>query len=148
MIPLVTACGGGSSSASCEQPIREELDPASLTHVIDVDDARFRTNPPTSGPHIAGALPSGIVRAPIPGAVQVAILEGGNVLVQYDPSVSSTDVDQLAGLVADEVVVALNYDLPSPIVATAWTYKLTCDAVDLDALDEFIGAHAGAAIGH
>jgi hypothetical protein len=148
-LATLAACGGGGSgSASCEQPIREELDPASLTHVIDPEDARFRTDPPTSGPHVSGALPSGVLRTPIPGAVQVAILEAGNVLVQYDDSLPSTDVDALAGLATDEVVVTVNYDLPAPVVATAWTYKLTCDAVDVDALQDFIDDHAGAAIAH
>src|SRR5690606_7285135 len=89
IVSLLTACGGGSATALCDQPIREELDPASLTHVLDPDDARFKTNPPTSGPHVSGALPTGVVETPIPGAVQVAVLEGGNVIVQYAPSTSA-----------------------------------------------------------
>src|SRR5690606_34869092 len=112
-----------------DQPVREELDPASLTHVVDPATAKFRTNPPTSGPHVSGALPTGVLAEPIPGAVQVAILEGGGVLVQHR-DLSPADATAVEAFAGDDVVVAPNPDLPSPVVATAWTYKLTCDAVD------------------
>jgi hypothetical protein len=148
IVPTLAACGGGSSSASCDQPVREELDPASLTHVIAADDARFRTNPPTSGPHVGTAAPTGALTESIPGAVQVAILEAGNVLVQYSPDLDAGGVEELRGLVADTVVVAPNAELPAPVVATAWTYKLSCEAVDLDAVGDFIDDHAGAVLGH
>jgi hypothetical protein len=143
-----TGCGDdGSASSACDQPVREELDPASLTHVIDPADARFTTNPPTSGPHVSGALPTGVVDEPIPGAVQVAVLEGGNVLVQYR-DLSDADRTEVEAFAGDQVVVAPNPDLPAPVVATAWTYKLTCDALDVDAVETFIADHAGAAVNH
>src|SRR5690606_18327470 len=126
-LSVFTACGGDDASASCAQPVREELDPASLTHVIDPDDATFRTNPPTSGPHVSGAPPTGVLDEPIPGAVQVAILEGGGVLVQHR-DLSPADVEAVEALAGEDVVVAPNDDLPAPVVATAWTYKLSCDA--------------------
>jgi hypothetical protein len=144
---VVTACGGGSSSASCDQPIREELDPASLTHVIDPSSARFRTDPPTSGPHVSGALPTGALDQAIPGAVQVAILEQGHVVVQYR-DIPDADVSQVRDLASDQVVVAPNPDLPKPVIATAWTYKLSCSALDLPAVQKFIRAHEGAAVNH
>ena len=131
----------------CDQPVREELDPASLTHVIDPTTARFKTDPPTSGPHVSGALPTGVVDDPILGAVQVAILEGGNVLVQYR-DLSAADLDEVKAFAGDQVVVAPNPDLPgdADVVATAWTYKLTCTALDVDAVETFIADHAGAAV--
>jgi hypothetical protein len=143
----VTACGGAGASASCDQPIREELDPASLTHVIDPSSARFLTNPPTSGPHVAGALPTGAIDQELPGAVQVAVLEQGHVLVQYR-DLTDADAARLRDLGGDQVVVAPNHDLPDPVVATAWTYKLTCSAVDVPAVERFIHDHAGAAVDH
>jgi hypothetical protein len=143
----LTACGGGSASASCQQPIREELDPAHLTHVIDPASARFLTDPPTSGPHVASALPSGVLFAAIPGAVQVALLEQGNVLVQHR-DLAEADVAALEALVSNVVVVAPNPDLPEPVIATAWTYKLNCDAVDVAALESFIADHAGQELEH
>jgi hypothetical protein len=144
-LTTVSACGGGSSSSACEQPIREELDPASLTHVIDPATARFKTDPPTSGPHVSGAVPTGLVDEPIPGAVQVAILEGGDVVVQYR-DLTGADLDEVKLFAGDQVVVAPNPDLPAEVVATAWTYKLTCTALDIDAIETFIADHAGAAV--
>jgi hypothetical protein len=133
----------------CEQPVREELDPASFTHVIDPTTARFKTDPPTSGPHVSGALPTGAVDEPVLGAVQVSILEGGKVLVQYR-DLTGTDLDEVKAFAGDQVVVAPNPDLPgdATVVATAWTYKLSCRALDIDAVETFIADHAGAAINH
>jgi hypothetical protein len=146
---VTAACGGddGANSSSCRQPVREELDPASFTHVIDPADARFQTDPPTSGPHTSGALPTGVVDEAIPGAVQVAILEGGNVIVQYR-DLGADALAEVAAFAGPQVVVAPNPDLPSPVVATAWTYKLQCDALDVDAVETFIADHAGAAVNH
>jgi Protein of unknown function (DUF3105) len=146
---LFTACGGGGGSASsaCEQPVREELDPASFTHVIDPSTARFKTDPPTSGPHVSGKLPTGVVAEALPGAVQVAVLEGGNVIVQYR-DLSDADRGEVEAFAGEQVVVAPNPDLPAPVVATAWTYKLTCDALDIHAVETFIADHAGAAVNH
>ena len=36
-----------------------------------------------------------------------------------------------------------NPDLPGPVVATAWLFKRTCDAVDADALQEFVDERVG-----
>jgi hypothetical protein len=147
IITAIAACGGGSGSASCEQPIREELDPAHLTHVIDPASARFLTDPPTSGPHVASALPQGVLPAAIPGAVQVALLEQGNVLVQHR-DLGDDDITALEALASNVVVVAPNPELPEPVIATAWTFKLRCDALDVVALESFIADHAGRAIEH
>jgi hypothetical protein len=152
IVSLTAACGGdggGDASAVCEQPVREELDPASFTHVIDPATARFQTDPPTSGPHVSGALPTGVVADPLPAAVQVSILEGGNVIVQYR-GLAAADLGEVEAFAGDQVVVAPNPDLPgdATVVATAWTYKLTCTALDIDAVETFIADHAGAAINH
>jgi hypothetical protein len=147
-LSAVAACGGGSSgpaSSACDQPIREELDPASFTHVIDPDGGNFKTDPPTSGPHVSGAVPTGLVDGALPGAVQVAILEAGDVIVQYR-DLTGDDLDEVKLFAGHQVVVAPNPDLPAPVIATAWTYKLTCDALDIDAIETFIADHAGAAV--
>jgi hypothetical protein len=147
-LSAVAACGGGSSgsaSSACDQPIREELDPASFTHVIDPATANFKTDPPTSGPHVSGAVPTGLVDGALPGAVQVAILEAGDVIVQYR-DLTGDDLDEVKLFAGHQVVVAPNPDLPAPVIATAWTYKLTCDALDIDAIETFIADHAGAAV--
>jgi hypothetical protein len=138
----ITACGGNSSARPCDQPVREELDPSSIVHVIDPQNANFRTNPPTSGPHTSSPGPTGALDEPIPGAVQVNILERGDVLVQYRDLDAATTAT-VRSLAVDRVVVAPNPTLPAPVVATAWTYKLTCRALDTTAIAAFVKAHEG-----
>ena len=91
-VPALAACGGGSGSAACSVPVREELDPKSLLHVIDPATAVYTTDPPTSGPHLGAPAPTGLVTSPMLPAVQVSILERGDVLVQYR---DAADVDAL-----------------------------------------------------
>ncbi len=127
--------------------MQEEEDLASILHVLPDSQTAYTTDPPTSGPH-ASAAPTGAVDQPLPRPVQVAVLERGDVLVQYDPTLPAGDVAFLVDLGGDQVVVAPNDGLPAPVVATAWTWKLVCEGVDLDALDRFVADHAGTVTGH
>ena len=134
------ACGGGGGgSAGCRE-LREGEDPLSIQHIVDPDGYRFLTEPPTSGPHIAGPTPEGVVDQPIANAIQVRILESGHAVVQYDPaSVDDTGRAALAALADHGAVVAPGVDLPAPVVATAWTWKLTCQSADdLAAIERFV----------
>lgn len=126
-------------------PIQEEpLDPTYLVHVVGTgEDIEYRSDPPTSGPHKAGPPVEGVVDEPLPRPVQVGILERGDVLVQHAPDLTPEEQADLATLAAPGVVIAPNPDLPAPVVATAWTHKRTCDAVDLDALQGFIDERRG-----
>lgn len=143
---VLAACGGSGSgtapSRACTE-VRERLDPASAQHLLPgAPEPRYLTDPPTSGAHALVSLPSGALDAPVPKPVQVAILEAGGVLVQYR-GLAPDDVGRLRALAGGDVRVAPAERLPAPVVATAWTYKLTCSAVDLAALRRFIAAHAG-----
>jgi hypothetical protein len=135
---LVVGCSDDGHSA-CGPILREALDPAYVVHVLGSDtDVEYTSEPPTSGPHQLAPPIEGVVDHPIPRPVQVGILERGDVLLQHDPDLDPDAVKRLEGLAGDGVVVAPNPDLPSPIVATAWVFKRTCDAVDVAALQEFI----------
>lgn len=137
LLPLA-ACG--SSSSACGVPVREELDPDHLLHVTDPNAVTFRTDTPSSGPHLSAGGPTGVVDEPLLPAVQVAILERGDVLVQYrDPA----DAEALRALAADRVVVAPRPTLDERVVATAWTYRLGCTGLDTKAVERFMAAHAG-----
>ena len=139
------ATGCGAARAACGSPVREPLDPNHLLHVTDPAVARYQTDPPTSGAHLGTPGPEGFVATPLLPAVQVTILERGDVLVQYrDP----TDAAALASLVRNRVVVAPQPSLPARVVVTAWTYKLSCSAVDAKALTKFAEAHAGKPLEH
>jgi hypothetical protein len=144
-LSLLSLAGCGSTSDACGVPVREELDPSHLLHVTDPSVAKYATDPPTSGAHLATSAPGGLVRAPMLPAVQITILERGDILVQYR---DAEDLPALEGLVTNRIVVAPQPSLPARIVVTAWTYKLTCKAVDADAINAFADAHAGKAQEH
>ena len=134
----------GDDDRACGRITHEVLDPAYVVHVLGSDaDVEYTSDPPTSGPHSLAPPVEGVVDESIARPVQVGILERGDVLVQHDPDLDAADVATLQELAGDGVVVAPNPDLPSPVVATAWLYKRTCDAVDLAALEEFIDQHQG-----
>lgn len=139
------ACGANDGpSAACGPTTREALDPAYLVHVLE-DDAgiEYTSDPPTSGPHQPGPAAGGRLDEPITRPVQVGILERGDVLLQHDPDLPAADLEALRALAGDRVVVAPNPDLPDPVVATAWLFKRTCDAVEAPALQDFIDERVG-----
>ena len=149
-IALVTALAlaacddGDSEGAGCAPAGQEQLDPASATgHVLPgAPEPKYLTDPPTSGPHQSGTPPSGRVDRPLTRPEQVTLLEGGEILLQHR-DLSSGDRQALEGLAGDDVTVAPNPDLPAAVVATAWTYKQTCERADLASLREFIREHRG-----
>jgi hypothetical protein len=147
LLAPVAACSAGGGEAGCAAPVEEPLDPAVLLHVLPGSPVTYLTDPPTSGPH-AGAAPSGDVDEALAGPVQVAVLERGDVLVQYSPELGDEEVAFLRDLAGDRVVTAPNDALPAAVVATAWQWKLVCEQIDLDAIDRFVADRAGAVDGH
>lgn len=139
----VLLVAGRSGPGPCEPPVRDPLDPRSLQHALPgAPPPSYATEPPTSGPHQAGGLAGGVVDQPLPGPVQVGILEAGQVLVQHrdlDP-VERTRLEALAGPL---VVVAPNPALPTRVVASAWRTRQGCHAVDATELRRFVSDHAG-----
>ena len=147
VIGALSVAGCGDNSAAGCREIREPEDPLSIQHVIDAGSATFLTDPPTSGPHTAGRAARGLLDQPLAPAAQVRVLESGGVVVQYEAPASEVDVRSL--LDANEVLLAIapGTDLPAPVVATAWTWKLTCDTADLDAISRFAQLRAAEAPG-
>ena len=136
----LAACGKGSTTSSkCGPGVRETLD-SNLNHVLPGGvEPTYLTDPPTSGPHTPGSLPTGVESTPLSKPVQVGALEAGIVLVQYrDP----TDLEALRPMATGKTVVAPNPSLPARVVATAWLWKQTCSAVDTAALAGFAAEHA------
>jgi hypothetical protein len=136
-------CGSGTAgsggSGACGPIRREALDPAFLVHVLeDGPDLQYRSDPPTSGPHQPAPPVDGASQEPLTRPVQVGLLEQGDVLIQHRPDLPAEEVDTLAGLAGEGVVVAPNPDLPDAVVATAWVHKRACRSADLPALQEFI----------
>ena len=88
---------------------------------------------PHRRPHARGVLDAGV-----PPEIQVRVLESGGVMVQYDDTVVGAELEQLRSIGSPSIVVApAASPLPARIVATAWTWKLSCSAVDLRTLEAF-----------
>ncbi len=143
-VMATSGCRPTTTDSACGPITRERLDPAYLVHVIrDDPDVVYTTDPPTSGPHKPGPAISGVVTEQLSRPIQVGVLERGDVLLQHTPNLDQDHQAQLNALSGPGVVVAPNADLPSPVVATAWTYKLRCAAVDVDPLGQFIDQRVG-----
>ena len=111
--------------------------------MLSDEGVRYTSDPPTSGPHQPTPPVEGVVSQPLTRPVQVGVLERGDVLLQHRPDLPGDQQAALDALAGDGVVVAPNPDLDDPVVATAWLHKRTCEAVDVDALQEFIDERRG-----
>jgi hypothetical protein len=135
--PHVTSTRARACSAAFAEPI----DPLSSQHLLPgAAEPPYSTDPPTSGAHKPGIHPTGALTEPIERAIQVSLLEQGDVLIQYR-GVSTSARHQLNSLAGGYVTVAPNSTLPEPIVATAWLWKMTCSRVDTKALRDFGVTH-------
>jgi hypothetical protein len=138
----LAGCGDDAPPQACGPIVREPADPRSSVHVLPgTEPITYASNPPTSGPHERSEV-SGAVHEPLSPPVQVGLLEHGVVLIQWR-DLEGEDRDALEAMAGGDVVVAPNPGLDSTVVATAWTAKRTCDAVDVDALNEFIAERRG-----
>lgn len=157
VLAVMSLAGCGSATEVCTE-LREPEDPLSGLHVIG-DDVAYSTDPPTSGPHWAVEAPTGLQEAVLPLPVQVRILESGGVVVQTADAEALAALADLAsdGLTPPEgdrpaaegslVVAPGPADLDALVVATAWTWKLQCSAVDLEAVRVFAAQRRHAAPG-
>jgi len=138
----IAACGGGGASTTCSSAKPEPINP-DLHHVFAGGaEPIYTTDPPTSGPHTPGAVPTGVLDHELSRPSQVGALEAGVVLLQFR-DLSADETRSLDELVTDNVVVAPNAALPDRVVATAWLSKQTCSGVDTAALRGFIRTRAG-----
>lgn len=140
---LLGACGdGGDGAGGCGPVRREPLDTRAVHVLPGADPPEYRTDPPTSGPHLPSPSTEAVRDEPIAAPVQVGLLEEGTVLIQHVGLAADerADVEDLAG---DGVVVAPAASLPDgdAVVATAWVTKQACAGVDLDALRAFAADH-------
>ena len=153
---LLGGCGrGGQDGAAtvpaCGPDTEEPLDPGSVRHVLPgAPEPSYATDPPTSGPHLAGGAVEGAHDEPLSRPVQVAVLEEGGVVVQHrglDPAGRA----RLEALAGPQVAVAPNPGLGAPVVATAWQHRLVCGdagAEAVEAVELFVADHRGGGPGH
>jgi len=107
---------------------------------------RYASDPPTSGPHFAGAARWGAHERPISKSLQVHNLEDGGVLVQYNCTDCDDLVSRLRDVVRrypDKVILAPYPGMKARIALTAWSYVDAFDEFDEKRILRFIDAHRG-----
>lgn len=138
------ACGssGDDGTGGCGPVRREELDTRSVHALPGAEDPEYRTDPPTSGPHLPSPSTEDVRSEPVAAPVQVGLLEEGRVLLQHS---GLTEAEQAAveALAGDGVIVAPADHLPedAAVVATAWVTKQVCAEVDVATLERFATDH-------
>lgn len=109
-----------------------------------IEGARFAANPPAGGDHAAGAARVGRYTAGDDdlGAI-VHAMEHGRAVLWYRPDVGEEAERMLTG-VADQyerdVLLVEREGMRTPIAATSWGRRLTCDEAEPDRLAEFVRA--------
>lgn len=143
LVAGLAACGGdGGGSGACGPVRREPLDSRAVHVLPGAEAPDYRTDPPTSGPHLPSPSTQDVRDDPVDPAVQVGLLEEGRVLLQHE-GLTDAERSEVEALAGDGVIVAPAEDLPddAAVVATAWVTKQVCTAVDVGALEAFAEAN-------
>jgi hypothetical protein len=109
---------------------------------VNVGEATYNTDPPTSGPHTSQLAPAGLNDLPAPDEVLVHNMEHGYVIAWYNcnaqPILSGEDCAQLRNDIAQAIagnrhaVGMPDTTMEKRIALTAWQF--------MDAFDEFDAA--------
>lgn len=85
--------------------------------------ARYNSAPPTSGPHFAATIATGVYQSPIAEGLTVHAMEHGHVVIQYARNLPGDQIDllnRIARRFGADVVLAPYDKLDSGIALTAW----------------------------
>ena len=137
---MQTACSG---EVGCDTPRQEPLSASSSLHLLGNTEATWETNPPTSGPHYPVPPRGGNYDYTLSNLEQVAFLESGGVIIQFLPNNKNVNLQQLRSFSNQSVIVSPNQTLESSLVATAWTWKLTCAEYLPEKLNKFVSEYQG-----
>jgi hypothetical protein len=102
---------------------------------------RYNSLPPTSGPHFAFTIATGIYTSPIAEGLTVHAMEHGHVVIQYAPGTPRGDVDALtrtARRYGADVVLAPYPKLRTGIALTAWGRIDLLDHYDQARISTFV----------
>ena len=161
----VVALGGGGSTdaraaleqAGCTLSATPALAGDHSVTTPEGTSTKWKTTPPTSGPHYAVPVVYGIYDEPVNQGQLVHNLEHGAVAVQYGNEVSPATIQQLKSFAQEHprgTVLAPFPALGSQIALGAWVipnpentsdlgtaYLAKCDAFDEKAFDAFFDAY-------
>ena len=140
---ILIATSACSSENGCDLPRQEPLSSTSSLHLLGNAEVTWETNPPTSGPHYPIPPKGGNYDYALSNLEQVSFLESGGVIVQYLPDINGNNHPKLASFASNYVIISPNETLESLLVATAWTWKLSCKEYDFESLAKFIAERQG-----
>ena len=154
VIAVVALAGGGKSDTVSTGALAANATAAGCTYKTFKSEGRdhtsakvkYKTNPPTSGPHNPVPAQDGIYAPGNEPAPEnwVHSLEHGRVLFQYKPGTPAADVNKMRALVQEKVNGSAGYhalmfqnntSMPSQFALVAWTRSMTCDKLTTKSLD-------------
>ena len=154
IIVVVATAGGGGSQSADPGSLAADAKAAGCTFKSSPSQGRqhtsgkvkYKTNPPTSGPHNPVPAPDGIYAPGNEPSPENAVhsLEHGRILFEYKPGTSADDVKKLRSLAESKfngtpayhtLMFRNNTNMPAQFAAVAWTKLLTCDRLSSQAMD-------------
>ncbi|TCO56069.1 DUF3105 domain-containing protein [Actinocrispum wychmicini] len=90
---------------------------------VRATSVRYDSVPPTSGPHFAATIATGVYPSPVPEGLTVHAMEHGHVVIQYAQNLPGDQIDALNSIArryGADVVLAPYDKLDSGIALTAW----------------------------
>lgn len=132
--------GAALPTASSECPTRQFAE-QEATHVEALPAGyEYNSDPPTSGVHHPVPVVWGSYAEEVPALPLVHNLEHGGVVVQYGSSITSgvrAEIEDWYREDPNGIVVASLPELDEQVIATAWTWRMTCEGFDEEALSQF-----------
>jgi hypothetical protein len=116
----------------------------------------YASTPPASGPHDPTPQPSGVYEQPPNVYRTIHSLEHAAVIIWYNPSASSSELDAIKSFYQDPVemdhVIVSPYSYPDQgaagslpngkdMVMVAWHHMQSCDNLSLDAVKSFVASY-------
>ena len=145
IVVVATAGGGGSGNSANAAEVATQAKTAGCTYKAYKSEGRthtskpvkYKTDPPTSGPHNPVPAQDGIYAAGNSPAKEAFVhsLEHGRVEFQYKPGTSAADVailrklaeSKFKGTAGYHTLMFENYtNMPEQFAATAWTHSISC----------------------
>ena len=101
----------------------------------------YDTVPPVAGSHAATSAPCGVHAEQIPNENLVHTFEHGAIGLLYEPDVEIDQIRELEEIVGEyqtHIFSAPYAEMDSPIVISAWGFRMPLDEVDAPAIREFV----------
>lgn len=124
---LLGNVAGSTAQAAREAPCLpgQPVDIMDSPHIppAPAGSVEYSTLPPTSGPHYAFPVATGVYQQPVAEGLTVHAMEHGHVVIQYAPATGDHQVGQLARLArryGADVLLAPYPPLEHGIALTAW----------------------------